>query len=262
MVGNKEGIHSTIIQLFHDSSFGGHSGVAVTIKRVAALFWWKKLRRDIRNYVRMCQVYQRYKADLPAPGGLLQPLPIPGAVWVDVSLNFIEGLPKSRGKDTILVVVDRLSKYAHFLTLTHPFTATIVAQLYFDHIFKPHGIPRTIVSDRDKIFLSQFWQELVRLQHVSLRMSTAYHPQSDGQSEVVNRSLEGYLRCMIGEKPYEWGLWLPLAKWWYNSNWHTAIRITPYEVVYGQPPSLHVPYMPGQPCGGSRSKFKGQGGVY
>ena len=151
----------------------------------------------------MC-IRDRYKADLSAPGGLLQPLPIPGAVWVDISLDFIEGLPKSRGMDTILVVVDRLSKYAHFLPLSHPFTAVIVAQLYFDNIFKLHGVPKTIISDRDKIFLSQFWQEFFRLQHVALHMSTAYHPQSDGQTEVVNRSLEGYLRCMTGEKPYDW----------------------------------------------------------
>jgi len=121
---------------------------------------------------------------------------------VDVSLDFIEGLPKSRGKDTILVVVDRLSKYAHFLAVAHPFTAAVVAQLYFDHIFKLHGIPRTIVSDRDKVFLSQFWQEFFKLQQVSLHMATTYHLQDDGQSEVVNRSLEGHLRCMIGEKPH------------------------------------------------------------
>jgi len=181
---------------------GGHSGVAVIIKRIATLFWWKTLRRDVRNYVRICSVCQRYKADLSSPKGLLQPLPIPGAVWVDVSLDFIKGLPKSRGKDTILVVVDRLSKYAHFLAVSHPFTAAVVAQLYFDHIFKLHGIPRTIVSDRDKVFLSQFWQEFFKLQQVSLHMATTYHPQGDGQSKVVNRSLEGHLRCMIGEKPH------------------------------------------------------------
>ena len=199
IVGNMEGIYYNIIQLFHASSLGGHSGIAVTIKRIARLFWWKTLRKDIRNYVRMCTICQRYKADLSAPGGLLQPLPIPGIVWTDVSLDFIEGLPKSRGKDTILVVVDRLSTYAHFMALAHPFTATMVAQLYFDHIFKLHGVPKTLVSDRDKVFLSQFWQELFRLQHVSLHISTAYHPQSDGQSAVVNKSLEGYLRCMIRE---------------------------------------------------------------
>jgi len=128
---------------------------------------------------------------------------------VDVSLDFIEGLSKSRDKDTILVVVGRLSKYAHFLPLAH---AVTVAQLYFDNIFKLHGIPRTIVSDRDKVFVSHFWQELFKLQHTALHLSTAYHPQSDGQTEVVNRCLESYLRCMTGEKPRDWSLWIPLAE--------------------------------------------------
>ena len=160
-------------------------------------------------------------------------------------MDFVEGLPNSRGKDTIMVVVDRLSKYAHFLTLSHPFSAVTVAQLYFDNIFKLHGTPKTIVSDRDKVFTSQFWQELFRLQHTALHISTAYHPQSDGQTEVVNRGLEGYLRCMTGERPHDWSLWIPLAEWWYNSNWHSAIGVTPYEVVYGQPPSLHIPYVAG-----------------
>ena len=245
VVGQDKDLHSKLIKIFHDSPLGGHSGVAVTTKRVLALFWWKGLHKDIRNYVRVCEVCQRCKADLGGTSGLLQPLPIPGAIWTDVSMDFVQGLPKSHGKDTVLVVVDRLSKYAHFMALAHPFTAVTVAQLYFDNVFKLHGLPKTMVSDRDKIFLSQFWQELFRLQHVNIHLSTAYHPQTDGQTEVVNRSLEGYLRCMVGETPREWVTWLPLAEWWYNSNWHSAIGVTPYEVVYGQPPSLHVPYLPG-----------------
>jgi len=125
------------------------------------MFWWKGLSKDIRNYISSCSVYQMHKADLSAPGGLLQPLPIPGAIWVDISLDFVEGLPKSRGNDTILVAVDM---YAHFLSLSHPFTAVTVAQPYFDNIFTLHGVPKTIVSDRDNVFLSQFWQEFFKLQ--------------------------------------------------------------------------------------------------
>ena len=127
-----------------------------------------------------------------------------------------------------------------FFPYLTPFSAVTIAQLYFDHVFKLHGVPKTIVSDRDKVFISQFWQEFFRLQHTALHTSTAYHPQSDGQTEVVNRSLERYLRCMIGEKPQEWSLWIPLVEWWYNTNWHSTIGVTAYEVVYGQPLSLHM----------------------
>ena len=100
-----------------------------------------------------------------------------------------------------MVVVDRLSKYAHFITISHPYTAISIAQLFMDHIYRLHGLPQTIVSYRDPTFLSSFWQELFKLQHVLLHMSTAYHPQSDGQTEVVNRCLENYLRCMTSNHP-------------------------------------------------------------
>ncbi|KAK9676740.1 hypothetical protein RND81_11G097100 [Saponaria officinalis] len=245
VVGPDPELRKEILTFMHASSFGEHSGVHATYKRVTPLFYWKKMKKDIRNLVRNCHTCQKNKPLLRPPAGLLQPLPVPDAIWTDISLDFVEGLPKFQGKDTILVVVDRLSKYAHFLLLTHPFDATTVARLYFEQVFKLHGSPKTIVSDRDKIFLSKFWQEFFKLQHVDLHMSTAYHPQTDGQTEVVNKCLETYLKCMTGERPKEWVGWIPLAEWWYNSNFHSSSGITPYEVVYGQAPQLHIPYVMG-----------------
>ncbi|XP_019183647.1 PREDICTED: uncharacterized protein LOC109178468 [Ipomoea nil] len=173
------------------------------------------------------------------PAGLLQPLPIPSLVWSDISLDFVEGLQKVQGKTALLVVVDRLSKYAHFLPISHPFTAITVANIFFANIVKLHGVPETMVSDRDNTFTCAFWNELFRLNGSTLAFSTAYHPQSDGQTEVTNRTIEMYLRCFVGDKPRQWVEWFPWAEYCYNTSYHTSIRTTLFHVVYGrEPPKL------------------------
>ena len=127
------------------------------------------------------------------------------------------------GKEVIFVVVDRLSKYGPFMALAHPYSAIDVAKAYLDNVFKLHGWPRSIVSDRDPVFLRTFWKGLFFLYDTDLLLSSSYHPQTDGQSEVVNRCLETYLRCMTSEKLKEWCRWLPLAEWWYNTHFHSSI---------------------------------------
>ncbi|CAJ2678818.1 unnamed protein product [Trifolium pratense] len=245
VIGSDPAVKESILHWLHDSALGGHSGRDVTATRIKSLFYWKGMTKDILHYVKNCGVCQRNKPDLAAYPGLLQPLPIPTQIWTAISMDFIEGLPTSAGKQVIFVVVDRLSKYAHFMALSHPYTALDVAQLFLDNVFKLHGMPETITSDRDPIFLSTFWHEFFKLQGVALHKSTAYHPQSDGQTEIVNKCLETYLRCMCSSRPTNWFKWLSLAEWWYNTNYHSSIHTTPFEVVYGQPPPIHLPYLPG-----------------
>ncbi|KAD2804089.1 hypothetical protein E3N88_37466 [Mikania micrantha] len=196
IVGKDITLQNDIITLCHSSPMGGHSGIHGTMQRIRSLFYWKGLHKGVQNFVRNCDICQQGKNETIASPGLLQPLPIPTHVFADISMDFIGGLPKSYGKDSIFVVVDRLTKYSHFMALSHPYSAAQVAQVFLDHVFKLHGWPDSIVSDRDPIFISQFWKEFTALQGIQLAMSTAYHPQTDGQTEVVNRCLESYLRCM------------------------------------------------------------------
>jgi hypothetical protein len=244
VVGSNEELRGKIISMFHNSTVGGHSGMRVTAKSVGSLFYWRGQQKHIRQHVRECSVCQRNKHENVASPGLLQPLPIPYAPFIHISMDFVEGLPKSEGKDVILVVVDRFSKYAHCLALSHPYSAPKVVKLFMDNIYKLHGLPASVTSDRDPVFLSRFWKELFNIQGVDLHYSTAYHPQTDGQTEIVNKCIEHYLRCMTGDHPHQWAKWLSLAEWWYNTNYHSATKMTPYEVLYGVPPPIHIPYFP------------------
>lgn len=190
-------MRTQLLQEFHDTKVGGHSGVLRTFKRLSQQFYWPSMHKDVHKYIQQCITCQKTKSETLAPAGLLQPLPIPSSVWDDISLDFIEGLPSSYGKDSIMVVVDRLSKYAHFIALSHPFTAKHVAEKFVEHIIKLHGMPKSIISDRGHVFVSQFWQQFFKMSGTQLKLSSAYHPQTDGQTEVVNRCLEQYLRCFV-----------------------------------------------------------------
>ena len=158
VVGSDSVVHTELLQHFHTSAIGGHSGFEATMKRIFSVVYWKGLKKSVKQFVRECTTCQRCKYDTTTYPGLLQPLPIPGRLWSDISMDFIEGLPKSNGNEVILVVVDRLSKAAHFIAMAHPYTALMVAQLFMDTVFKLYEVPSSIVSDRDKIFLSNFWK--------------------------------------------------------------------------------------------------------
>jgi hypothetical protein len=222
-LGNHEEAKQAILLALHSSGIGGHSGITATYQKVKSLFSWPKLKQDVVSYISKCQVCQQAKSEHTRTPGLLQPLPIPEKAWDIISLDFIEGLPKSSRYDTILVIVDKFTKYGHFLPLSHPYTASSIAQLFVDHIYKLHGLPKVIISDRDKIFTSTFWQQLFKLTDTTLNLSSSYHPQTDGQTERLNQCLESYLRCMTQACPTKWSKWISLAEYWYNTTWHSAL---------------------------------------
>jgi hypothetical protein len=145
------------------------------------------MKQYIHNYVVECDVCQRNKAETVKSMGTHQLLPIPPTIWRDISMDFIIVLPKSSNKSVIMVVVDRVSKYAHLCSLQHPFAVSTVAQLFMDRVFKIHGMPHSIVSDCDPSFTNNFWQELFKIQGTQLHLNTTYHPQTDGQTEVVKK---------------------------------------------------------------------------
>ena len=167
-LGSNKALQLKVIQALRGSAVGGHSGVPVTYRKLKQLFAWTGMKQQVHEFVKSCFVCQQAKPDRAKYPGLLQPLPVPSGAWQVVSLDFVKGLPRSGKMDCILMVVNRFSKYAHFVALSRPFSAQTVAHLFFNIIYKLHGLPKAIVSDRDKIFTSVFWSELFRLAHLPL----------------------------------------------------------------------------------------------
>lgn len=211
-IGTSTSLKQQLLDSFHKSALGGHSGERATYKRLQLIFYWPNMQVQVQQYVKSCSVYQKNKSENTPYPGLLQPLPIPDMAWTHISMDFVEDLPKSNGKNVILVIVDRMTKYSHFIALSHPYTPTDVVTLFLDNIFKLHGLPKVIVTDRDPIFTRSVWQSLFKSLQVDLHLSSAYHPQTDGQTERVNQCLENYLRCMCFNGPKRWSYWLSLAE--------------------------------------------------
>jgi transposase InsO family protein len=236
-LGNNQVVQQMVMTALHDSVVGGHSGFPVTYRRVKANFAWPGMKKHIHEFVSSCQICQQAKPERVKYPGLLLPLPVPEQAWQTVSMDFISGLPPSSKGNCILVVVDKFSKYAHFLPLLHPFTALTVAKVYLSEVYRLHGLPAAIISDRDPIFTSKLWQELFRLIGTQLCLSSSYHPQTDGQTERVNQCLETYLRCFVHSCPKQWPTWLPLVEFWYNNCYHSSLDRSPFEVLYGHTPT-------------------------
>ncbi|KAF1323241.1 Pol protein, partial [Globisporangium splendens] len=227
-VPHDQDLKLSILHEFHDAPASGHLGREKTFLQVSNVFWWPHQYKWVANYVRSCEQCQRVK-----PAGKnkapLHPLPIPQDCWKSVSMDFVFGFPEDKARNTgVVVFVDRLSKMVHVAPVRKHVTAQETACLFLEHVFRYHGLPESIVSDRDPRFTAAFWRELFRLLGTDLALSTADHPETDGQTERVNRVVEDILRSIAVDHPRDWSRWLPYAEFAINSSEHASTAVTPF----------------------------------
>ena len=232
----KEGsLREKILEEAHKSKFTIHPGTTKMYQDLKKDYWWPGMKKEIADYVAKCLICQKVKIEHQRPSGRLQPLEIPEWKWDSISMDFVTGLPRTQmGHNAIWVIVDRLTKSAHFLPIKATYTLDKLAKLYIQEIIKLHGIPSTIISDRDPRFTSRFWRALQESFGTKLRFSTAYHPQTDGQTERTIQTLEDMLRACILDEGGSWDRYLPLIEFAYNNSYHSSIGMAPYEALYGR----------------------------
>ena len=242
MVPEIKKLRAQLIQEMHATPYSGHAGITKTYENIQRNFMWPQMRQEITEHIRCCFECQRNKPSNQKPAGLLQPLPTPTEPWASVSMDFITQLPATvNGYDAIVVFVCRLTKMAHFVPTYTTLTAVELAYLYIAHIVKLHGLPKEIISDRDSKFTSHFWRALCDIMGTKQGLSTAFHPQTDGQTERVNRVLEEMLRHYISADHTDWHNHLAMAEFAYNNNaYHESTKNTPFWLNYGRHPCTPV----------------------
>lgn len=234
-----------VLYLSHDTPVGGHFSFTKTLSRLND-FYWKSKTRDVERYCKGCQICQRSKDARVKPFGTPEPLELPSRRWGSIATDFIVGLPPTKkGFDSITTYVDRFSKRVHFIPTSATASSKKVAQDFFDTIFKIHGLPDSIVSDRDPRFTANFWRELMSLCDIKTKMSTSHHPQTDGSSEITNRMIENYLRCFCSHNQDDWDSLLTSAEFAYNSSDIVHLSISPFELDIGWKPKSPVELLSG-----------------
>ncbi|KAJ0524802.1 putative nucleotidyltransferase, Ribonuclease H [Helianthus annuus] len=219
----------------HKSRYSVHPGSDKMYHDLKTTYWWPGMKSHIATYVSKCLTYARVKTEYQKPAGLLQQPEIPKWKWEQISMDFVTGLPRSqRGNDTIWVIVDRLTKSAHFLAIKETDKFSTLAEIYLKEVVSRHGVPTSIISDRDARFTSELWQAMHKSFGSRLDMSTAYHPQTDGQSERTIQTLEDMLRACVIDFGKNWEKHLPLVEFSYNNSYHTSIQAAPFEALYGR----------------------------
>ena len=242
---NKLNFIRLLLHKFHSTPIGSHMGVTKALARLQDNFTWNSIRQDVHDFVAQCLNCRYTKYVTRKPAGLYLHYLFLLSHRRTYHSIFIVELPIYKGNTTILVVVYRFSKGIHLGLLPSQYIAYQVATLFLDILAKLHGMPQSLVSDRDPLFISKFWQELFKLSGTKLRLSLACHPQSDGQTEVMNRIIEQFLRAFVHHRPSSWGKFLPWVEWSYNTSRNTSTDTSPFEVTYNKKPPTILQYIIG-----------------
>jgi hypothetical protein len=241
-VPNSPTLRRRLLHEFHDTPSAGHPGHLRTLAAISQRFWWPHLSRSVKAYVSTCPTCQRSKPTNQPTPGLLRPHAVPSRPWSHVSVDLITKLPRStcydgQTYDAIATFVCMLTKQAHFVRINESITAPQLANVFIDHVYSKHGLPSLLVSDRDPRFNSLFWRTLFTALGTRLNLSTAYHPQTDGQTERTHRTIEQILRAYVHPCHDDWATWLPLAEFAYNNQYHRSTHTSPFYANYGYHPS-------------------------
>ncbi|EKV18173.1 hypothetical protein PDIG_11210 [Penicillium digitatum PHI26] len=237
-VPDNDELKAEILRLCHDKPTVGHPGRSKTYELLSREYYWPRVYQYVSDWTKNCHTCRRITPAREVRQGILRQLPVPERAWQDISMDFITHLPLSYGYDAILVVVDRLTKMKHFIHCKGTCNAEEVARLYTRHVWKLHGLPNTVVSDRGPQFVAQFWKHLTKRLRITNLLSTAYHPETDGQTERANAVLEQYLRAYVSYLQDDWSEWLPLAEFTANSHYSESTRVSPFYANYGFHPRI------------------------
>jgi len=237
-----KGLVQRIMESEHDTKVAGHMGEDKTIELIRRNLWWPRMNERILNFVRSCPECQQNKVSRHQPYGLSSPLELPFAPWQSLATDFITELPASEGHDQLWVIIDRFTKIAHFLPLTtEGKTVADLAVIFAREVWKYHGLAADIMSDRDSRFTSETWKEFLRLSGIRPRMSTGFHPQTDGQTERLNQMIEAYLRAFVSKEQDDWVHLLPMAEFTNNNSTTTGNGMSPFYANYGFHPAAMDP---------------------
>ena len=236
-----EDLYSLVLREVHDQIASDYPGCQKTVSLLARNYYWPKMKDTVYRYIRNCHTCRRAKAPRDQYNGLLKPLPIPTRPWTDVTLDFVTGLPHSNGYNAVLMVIDRLTKERHYILCTtdeNGTTAEATTYLLLNNVWKLHGLPLSLTLDRGLKFFSRIWKNLCKIFGIKVNLSTAFHPETDGQSENANQEMERHLRTFVNYQQDDWPGKLAMAEFAANNNESASTKLSPFFATKGLHPHM------------------------